>query len=412
MITKRVADGISATTSSHDPSTSKIPRLLVVLNYACCVPVLIFVGLLSFYHFYRLLTNTTSIEAWEKDNVAILVRRGKIHEIKYPYDLGTRENIRVILGSNPLLWWWPTSVMGDGLRFLVAEATDRWPHPGNPIDLESLIDSVSPVPVNVSGHFGDLFQGVYNVIGKVALKRPRIAETAYGDDVIRRFEREAETWKQLRHPHILQFLGTLKRDGHVYLVSPFINNGTLVEYLFRNPDVGRVRLLRETADAIRYLHSQNVVHGDIKGTNILVSDDAHVLLCDFGLAKTIGSNTSGSVKGAGSLRWMSPELWDNEPRTFASDVYAFGMTIAEVLAGKEPFAHLSNPVALVVAVKWKNERPVKDPVLSPNGESYEEGWNVAAACWPTNPSERISMAEAFHRLTTGHLSVEPLLNAL
>ncbi|KAG8901301.1 hypothetical protein FRC01_009886 [Tulasnella sp. 417] len=191
------------------------------------------------------------------------------------------------------------------------------------------IVSMSTTPVSVNGHFCDVFEGIHSIIGKIALKRPRIAGINYDGDVVRRFEREATTWKRLQHPYILEFLGTLKRDGHLYLVSPFINNGTLVEYVFRNPGVNRIKLLRETAEAIQYLHTQNIIHGDIKGTNILISDSAHVLLCDFGLTRMIDSRTSTCVKGAGSVRWMSPELWDNRPRSFESDVYAFGMTIAE-----------------------------------------------------------------------------------
>ncbi|KAG8986071.1 Palmitoyltransferase [Tulasnella sp. 427] len=142
MLTQRVRDAVSVTAFSvrlqlpvptfqgikwrmqRDPSTSEV--LFVVFNYATCVPVLICVGFFSLYHFYCLLTNTTTIEGWEKDKVATLIRRGKIREIKFPYHLGMRENVRVILGSNPLLWCWPAVMKGDGLRFPVAAGTGKW----------------------------------------------------------------------------------------------------------------------------------------------------------------------------------------------------------------------------------------------------------------------------------------------
>ncbi|KIO25944.1 hypothetical protein M407DRAFT_75050, partial [Tulasnella calospora MUT 4182] len=165
-----------------------------------------------------------------------------------------------------------------------------------------------------------------------------------------RFEREAAAWRRLKHPHILDFLGTFEGDGHFYLVSPFIENGTLVEYLARNPDIDRVRLvslstvafscsrtltsklrlLWQTADAINYLHNKGVLRGDIKSFNILINREASALLCDFGLAGTTNSMTSSLMKGAGSARWMAPELYDNEPKSPETDIYAFGMTIAEV----------------------------------------------------------------------------------
>lgn len=88
--------------------------------------------------------------------------------------------------------------------------------------------------------------------------------------------------------------------------------------------------LLETADAVVYLHSQGIVHGDIKARNILVSGSRHALLCDFGLAKWASSITASASKGMGTARWQSPELLKGESRCFASDIYAFGITIAEV----------------------------------------------------------------------------------
>ncbi|KAG8910965.1 hypothetical protein FRC00_007248, partial [Tulasnella sp. 408] len=196
-------------------------------------------------------------------------------------------------------------------------------------DIGLAITWLSSMPVNVNGHFCDVFEGIHVAVGKVALKRPRISMADYYDGVARRFEREAATWRRLRHPHILEFLGTFKRDGHIYFVSPFINNGTLVDYITVSPDVNRIRLLRETADAVQYLHEEGVIHGDLKASNILIDDNGHSLLCDFGLTKTVDSRTSTAMRGAGTFRWQSPELWEDAPKTFESDVYAFGMTIAE-----------------------------------------------------------------------------------
>ncbi|KAG9041885.1 hypothetical protein FS837_011622, partial [Tulasnella sp. UAMH 9824] len=196
-------------------------------------------------------------------------------------------------------------------------------------DIGISITWISPMPVKVNGHFCDVFEGMHAEVGKVALKRPRIDSTGYDDVAIRRFEREAATWRNLRHPHILKFLGTFRRDGHIYFVSPFINNGTLVEYIAARPATNRIRLLSETADAIQYLHTEGIVHGDLKASNILIEDDGSCLLCDFGLTRTVESRTSTALRGAGTFRWQSPELWDNAPKSFESDVYAFGMTIAE-----------------------------------------------------------------------------------
>jgi len=63
------------------------------------------------------MNNTTTIEGWEKDKVATMVRRGRIQDVKFPYNLGRRRNIDSVLGPNPLLWCWPSVTPGNGLRY-------------------------------------------------------------------------------------------------------------------------------------------------------------------------------------------------------------------------------------------------------------------------------------------------------
>ncbi|KIO31704.1 hypothetical protein M407DRAFT_48542, partial [Tulasnella calospora MUT 4182] len=244
-----------------------------------------------------------------------------------------------------------------------------------------------------NGFFCDVFVGNHSTVGKVALKRLRILGGTVDNRKV--IKREAMAWRGLEHRHILQFLGTVERHRYLYFVSPFIENGTLVEYIVGHPDVNR---LCETADALRYLHGKGVVHGDIKGNNILIDDNVHCLLCDFGLTKMAESRTSTSMRGVGTFRWQSPELWSDAPKSFSSDTYAFAITIAEVLAGKAPFSHLKNDPAVMHAVVDDNERPPKQPLESLSGVSYKNVWEVAEACWPKLPEERISMADAFERL--------------
>jgi len=92
--------------------------------------------------------NSTTIEGWEKDKAATLVRRGKIREIKFPYNLGSkRKNIEAVLGKNPLLWCWPTVTPGTGLRYPLAAGDDLedaapWP-PADPYD-SRIVDETNP----------------------------------------------------------------------------------------------------------------------------------------------------------------------------------------------------------------------------------------------------------------------------
>ncbi|KAG8928200.1 hypothetical protein FRC01_006323 [Tulasnella sp. 417] len=179
-------------------------------------------------------------------------------------------------------------------------------------DIGQFITKIDPDPFAINGHFGDVFKGVHRTMGVVALKRLRVGGTGNEDRAIR---------------------------------------------------------LCETATAIDYLHQRSLVHGDIKTSNLLISDDDHVLLCDFGLTKAESAQTSTTMKGTGTLRWQSPELWDNGPKTLKSDVYAFSMTIVEV-------CQLPSYPAVFKAICVEDKRPTKSPAQF-NGISYENAWKVA-----------------------------------
>jgi serine/threonine protein kinase len=96
--------------------------------------------------------------------------------------------------------------------------------------------------------------------------------------------------------------------------------------------------LLEIAQGLVYLHSQDIIHGDLRGANILVDDNWHVRLADFGLAVFASATVAtGSSHRGGSARWMSPELLspqscglEKSQRTFASDVYSFACVCIEV----------------------------------------------------------------------------------
>ncbi|PWN29657.1 zf-DHHC-domain-containing protein, partial [Jaminaea rosea] len=120
LLALRVADWWSPYVHWREPSTAAM--VVMVLNFAQGIPVLLMVGIFSLYHTYALCINTTTIESWEKDKVATLVRRGKIEEVKYPYDLGLKRNIQAVLGRRIIYWCWPgQGPLGNGLDYTLAE---------------------------------------------------------------------------------------------------------------------------------------------------------------------------------------------------------------------------------------------------------------------------------------------------
>ncbi|KAJ6476179.1 kinase-like domain-containing protein, partial [Mycena sanguinolenta] len=221
----------------------------------------------------------------------------------------------------------------------VSEACDSLPS-------SLFITGVSECDENATfgGGYGDVYCASYG--GKrVALKRLR--HFLRGSDLRRlrlKFCREALVWRDLHHPHILPFLGIDKDsfpEPSFCMVSPWMEHGTVIKYLERHglANTGNCIYIKiklyEIAQGLQYLHARNIVHGDLRGANILINDDWSACLADFGLSSFSDSNSSTSARG-GSLYWMAPELLDpdrfgyNFTRTPATDVYAFGCVCLEV----------------------------------------------------------------------------------
>ncbi|EMD37239.1 hypothetical protein CERSUDRAFT_123937 [Gelatoporia subvermispora B] len=162
--------------------------------------------------------------------------------------------------------------------------------------------------------------------------------------------REVETWIRLRHDHIVPCYGASVSADPPFIVLRYMQHGHLLQYLQAHPEANRVQLVRasaitqayrsntalqifEVSLGLRHLHGERIVHGDIKGVNILVDDAGKACITDFGLAFKVESvrNDDPPQRAAGTLRYMAPELMQTGRRTYATDVYAFGMLIYEVL---------------------------------------------------------------------------------
>ncbi|KAG8987792.1 hypothetical protein FRB90_003144, partial [Tulasnella sp. 427] len=269
----------------------------------------------------------------------------------------------------------------DELGAIDVEAEeDAWERP----QLGLLNGSCDPTAPGNGGswisHFGDVFRGRHQKYGLLALKRLRIGLEDDNTEGVRRFSREGETWQNLEHPNVLPFLGADSVGDSIYLISPFAEHGTIIDYLKRYPLSDRTKFLRDIASAIGFLHSSGIIHGDIKGRNVLISPNLDAQVCDFGLARYADVSTSTNMKGAGTIRWSSPEILCGQQRSYASDVYAYGMTIAEILSGEPPFSRFKDNVAVITAVLLRNMRPDRVPLTSIDGTSYEKEWDIAERC--------------------------------
>ncbi|TDL19838.1 kinase-like protein, partial [Rickenella mellea] len=158
--------------------------------------------------------------------------------------------------------------------------------------------------------------------------------------------------------------------------------------------------LLEITQGLAYLHANDVVHGDIRGNNILIDDSWHARLADFGLANFANETlrTVSSVMHAGSTRWMAPELLSPEreglerfARTKASDIYALGCTTLEIYTGNVPFSDVLDEGAVMLQV-LHDLRPERPPEVSP------DRWSLIKDCWGKNRAERKTAEQVLERM--------------
>jgi len=156
------------------------------------------------------------------------------------------------------------------------------------------------------------------------------------------------------------------------------------------------------AEGLTYLHDQDpaIIHGDLRGGNILISNEGRPCLSDFGLARILKlEGMTPTSEQAGSLRWMSPELLrDDIIPSASSDVWAFGMTVLELISGNHPYNKIVNDVVVFGEIKDGQipSRP-QDTKFS-NGLS-DELWAICQHCWIIVPSQRPSMREVFSKIS-------------
>jgi serine/threonine protein kinase len=246
-----------------------------------------------------------------------------------------------------------------------------------------------------SGAFGEVVRAVYQGTD-VAVKRMNTgASGALGD-----FVREVQLLTRLRHPHVVLFMGAAVSAHELCIVMEFASNGSLWAVLHgRNKAVcdarRRLQWAAETAKGMAYLHSRSppIVHRDLKSGNLLVDEDWHIKVSDFGLAKTKSLDGAGARSQVGTYAWMAPEVLQQRPYDERADVYSYSIVLWEMLCKVEPFKGL-HPMQVMWAVD-KGERPP----LPPLPDCPPDYVALIRSCWAREPEERPSFKEALQRLS-------------
>ncbi|KAJ8077750.1 hypothetical protein PM082_002183 [Marasmius tenuissimus] len=167
-------------------------------------------------------------------------------------------------------------------------------------------------------------------------------------------------------------------------------------------DVDHLALAYDVAAGLSYLHSKRIVHGDLKGANVLVSANGKALIGDFGLSRVVETYTPGlftsTTDTKGTTRWLSPELLNANlpcPTTESSDIYAYACVCYEIFTGKQPFYKLQHDGAVINAILYDKKHPER---LEEAKELCDPMWEIMVSCWQHDQNLRPSAADVLARI--------------
>jgi serine/threonine protein kinase len=227
-----------------------------------------------------------------------------------------------------------------------------------------------------------------------------------------RFRREATAVARLQHANVIQIHEIGEHEGRSYFAMEFAEGGSLDAKLAGKPlsPADAAELVRTLSVAVDHAHRRNVIHRDLKPANVLLTGDGRPLITDFGLAKLLDGDTGLSLSGAvlGTASYMAPEQAEGRTREIgpATDIYALGAILYEVLTGRPPFKAQTWQATIQQVIHDDPPPPTRlQPDVPPNLE------HVCLKCLAKDPGQRYAgaaeLAEDLHRFLFGEPLREP-----
>lgn len=238
------------------------------------------------------------------------------------------------------------------------------------------------------GAHSRLYHGFYNekpVAVKVIRQPDGDENEILASRLKKQFNREVTILSHLHHRNIVQLVAACISPPVFCVITEYLSGGSLRSFLHKR-DPGSV-VLKEfvsmalhIARGMEYLHSQGVIHRDLKSENLLFTEDMCLKIVDFGIACE-EVNCDYLNEDPGTYRWMAPEMISHKPYNRKVDVYSFGIVLWEIATGRIPYEDMT-PVQAAFAVVHKNVRP-KLPENCPLAMA-----KLIEMCWAQNPEKR------------------------
>jgi hypothetical protein len=243
---------------------------------------------------------------------------------------------------------------------------------------------------------------------KMILRGPHASATDQG-----RFRTEAQAAARLSHPNIVPVYQVGEEDGQAYFCMKHVAGKTLAARIAAGPlpQKQAAAYIAAIAHAVQHAHEQGILHRDLKPSNILIDEADCPQITDFGLAKRVACEPNVSVPSdlthtgdiVGTPSYMAPEQTEGKPASPASDVYALGAILYEMLTGRPPFLAASVVETLLLV---RIEEPVRPRLLNPAIDTDLE--LICRKCLEKRPEHRYMSAANLARDLEAFLAGEPV----
>jgi serine/threonine protein kinase len=195
------------------------------------------------------------------------------------------------------------------------------------------------------GAFGTVYRACDSILGREIALKVLHPQLLVDPEFVTRFQQEARAAARLRHPHIVTIHDLGEAQGRWFIAMELLPGRPLNQILAEEPPLSIEQaeaILRDICTALDYAHGQELIHRDVKPSNIVIckgsEDQVHATLTDFGLARAVQTSAELTAQRLiGTLAYMSPEQCAGKPADSRSDIYALGVVLYEMLTGRTPF---------------------------------------------------------------------------
>ncbi len=246
------------------------------------------------------------------------------------------------------------------------------------------------------GGMGIVYRGFDIMLERTVAIKVLPVEMTFDQKFVARFRQEAVMAASLHHPSIVVTHDVGQEDRIHYIVMQFLPGRTLDQWLAQHgpmPLTHMVHVLQQIGDALDYAHRRKIIHRDIKPSNIMLDDDGHATLMDFGLVRAgEGAGLTRQDMVVGTPDYIAPEQASGKPLDHRADIYSLGVVVYRSLAGQAPFVR-STPLATVHAHVYEAPPPLRQfrPDLSRPVEA------VVSRALAKDPAHRFQEAGQFAR---------------